>query len=184
MTRKRSYITLLLLIIPFLLASFAKPSSQTSTFTEDGTAVVEKYRTVIQNQMRKQGITGFSIALVTDEKVLWAEGFGCTDQTCLTQVTQDTPFSIQSMSKSFTATAVLMAVKDGLLDLDTPISTYLPDFTVNSIFDERPQDIITLRMLLSHTAGFTNNIYFMAVLYHPEGCGYTILSYYSYLCFF
>jgi CubicO group peptidase (beta-lactamase class C family) len=106
--------------------------------------------------MRKQGISGFAIALVTDEKVLWSEGFGCTDRTCLTKVTRDTPFSIQSMSKSFTATTVLLAVKDGLLDLDTPISTYLPDFTVNSIFDERPQDIITLRMLLSHTAGFTH----------------------------
>lgn len=93
---------------------------------------------------------------MTDEKVLWTEGFGCTDRTCLTQVTQDTPFSIQSMSKSFTATAVLLAVQDGLLDLDAPISTYLPNFSINSIFDERPQDIITLRMLLSHTAGFTH----------------------------
>ena len=88
--------------------------------------------------------------------MLWAEGFGCTDWNCRTPVTADTPFSIQSMTKSFTAVAVLLAVQDGLLDLDAPISTYLPDFTVNSIFDERPQDLITLRMLLSHTAGFTH----------------------------
>ena len=156
MSTKRNSIAPLILIVSFFLAAFTEPFPQSSPSTEDVALVVEKYRTVIHEQMRKQGITGFAIALVTDEKVLWAEGFGCTDRNCLTQVTQDTPFSIQSMSKSFTATAVLLAVQDGLLDLDAPISTYLPDFTVNSIFDKRPQDIITLRMLLSHTAGFTH----------------------------
>jgi CubicO group peptidase (beta-lactamase class C family) len=116
---------------------------------------VEKYREVIQDQMRKQGITGFAIALVTDEDILWTEGFGCTDRTCQTLVSEDTPFGIQSMSKSMTVTAVLLAVQEGILDLDEPISTYLPEFSVHSIFDENPQDLITLRMLLSHTAGFT-----------------------------
>lgn len=156
MTTIRNSIAHLILMVSFFLAAFTEPFIQTSLSAGDVAGVVEKYRAVIHEQMKKQGITGFAIALVTDEKVLWTEGFGCTDRTCLTQVTQDTPFSIQSMSKSFTATAVLLAVQDGLLDLDAPISTYLPDFTVNSIFDERPQDIITLRMLLSHTAGFTH----------------------------
>ena len=156
MTAIRKSIAFLILIVLFLLAAFTEPSIQASPSIDQADVIVEKYRSVIHQQMRKQGIQGFAIALVTDEKVLWAEGIGCTDQTCLTQVTQDTPFSIQSMSKSFTATSVLIAVQDGLLDLDAPISTYLPDFTVNSIFDERPQDIITLRMLLSHTAGFTH----------------------------
>ena len=156
MTTIRNSIAPLLLIVSFFLAAFTAPFLQTSSTTEVVDGIVEKYRAVIHEQMKKQGIPGFAIALVTDEKVLWAEGFGCTDRTCLIPVTRDTPFSIQSMSKSFTATAVLLAVQDGLLDLDAPISTYLPDFTVNSIFDERPQDIITLRMLLSHTAGFTH----------------------------
>ncbi len=72
------------------------------------------------------------------------------------QVDATTIFSIQSMSKSFTALAVLMAVQDGLVDLDTPIAEYLPDFTVNSVFDEHPERIITLRHLLAHRAGFTH----------------------------
>jgi CubicO group peptidase (beta-lactamase class C family) len=156
MTTIRNAIAPLILLASFTLAAFTGPSTQTSPAAEETALVVEKYRAVVHEQMRVQGITGFAIALVTDEEVLWSEGFGCTDRTCRIQVTQDTPFSIQSMSKSFTATAVLLVVQDGLLDLDAPISTYLPDFTVNSIFDERPQDIITLRMLLSHTAGFTH----------------------------
>jgi CubicO group peptidase (beta-lactamase class C family) len=59
------------------------------------------------------------------------------------------------MSKVFTATAVMIAVQEGLVDLDEPIVTYLPDFTVHSAFEAYPQRKITLRMLLSHTAGFT-----------------------------
>jgi CubicO group peptidase (beta-lactamase class C family) len=60
------------------------------------------------------------------------------------------------MSKLFTATAVMQAVEAGRLDLDEPITTYLPDFTVHSAFEAHPERRITLRMLLSHTAGFTH----------------------------
>jgi len=52
---------------------------------------------------------------------------------------------------------VMFAVQDGLLDLDTAISQYLPDFKVNSCFENNPEQKITLRMLLSHTAGFTHD---------------------------
>jgi CubicO group peptidase (beta-lactamase class C family) len=65
-------------------------------------------------------------------------------------------FSVQSVSKNFTAAAVLLAVLEGLLDLDRPISEYLPSFTVNSRFEEHPEKKMTLRLLLSHRAGFTH----------------------------
>ncbi len=74
----------------------------------------------------------------------------------LRPVTADTIFSVQSMSKLFTATAVMQAVAAGRLDLDEPITTYLPGFTVHSAFEAHPERKITLRMLLSHTAGFTH----------------------------
>ncbi|MFC1604808.1 serine hydrolase domain-containing protein, partial [Planctomycetota bacterium] len=65
----------------------------------------------------------------------------------------DTMFAICSISKTFTATAVMLAVQDGLLELDVPIIEYLPQFTVNSRFEENPEKKITLRHLLSHTSG-------------------------------
>jgi CubicO group peptidase (beta-lactamase class C family) len=105
--------------------------------------------------MAEQDIPGFAVAVVDDTGVLWSEGFGFTDNDHNTPITPDTIFSIQSTSKTFTAVAVLLAVQEGLLDLDTPITTYLPDFTIHSIFEEHPERTITLRMLLSHTAGFT-----------------------------
>jgi CubicO group peptidase (beta-lactamase class C family) len=118
--------------------------------------VIDAHRAAIVEKMRKNKIPGVSVALVDRERILWAAGFGYTDTDKKTSVTPETIFSIQSMSKTFTATAVLFAVQDGLLDLDAPITRYLPEFTVNSRFEEHPERKITLRHLLSHTVGFTH----------------------------
>jgi CubicO group peptidase (beta-lactamase class C family) len=118
-------------------------------------AVIEEYRARIPDLMAEQGIPGLAVALVDADQELWVEGFGHLDGPDSAEVTPDTIFSIQSMSKLFTATAVMQAVASGQLDLDEPITTYLPEFTVHSAFEEHPERKITLRMLLSHTAGFT-----------------------------
>ncbi|MBL7189360.1 MAG: beta-lactamase family protein [Phycisphaerae bacterium] len=107
--------------------------------------------------MKKHKIPGLSVAVVDCNGILWAAGFGYTDKDKEIPVTLETIFSIQSMSKTFTATAVMCAVSEGLVELDTPITEYLPSFTVHSIFEENPEKSITLRHLLSHRAGFTHN---------------------------
>jgi CubicO group peptidase (beta-lactamase class C family) len=118
-------------------------------------AVIARYQARIPQLMAEQEVPGLSVAVVDGHHVLWAEGFGYTDRDRKTPVGVDTIFSVQSMSKLFTSTAVMHAVQDGLVDLDVPITAYLPDFTVHSAFEEHPEEKITLRMLLSHTAGFT-----------------------------
>ena len=119
-------------------------------------AVIARYQERIPKLMAEQGIPGLSIAVVDGDDVLWAQGFGTTQRGGGTPITTDTMFSVQSTSKVFTATAVMQAVEAGLLDLDEPITTYLPDFTVHSAFEAHPERKITLRMLLAHTAGFTH----------------------------
>ena len=117
--------------------------------------VFDQYRESIPARMKKSKIPGLSIAVVDREGVLWSAGFGRTGKGHQA-VAPETLFSIQSMSKTFTATAVMMAVQDGLVDLDTPITKYLPTFTVKSRFEDKPQEKITLRRLLSHTSGLTH----------------------------
>jgi len=106
--------------------------------------------------MYREGIPGMSVAIIVDGAVRWVRGFGVTDRLGRLPVTPDTMFSLQSCSKTFTATAVMLAVQEGFLDLDLPIAAYLPDFTVLSRFDEHPERTITMRHLLSHRAGFTH----------------------------
>lgn len=64
-------------------------------------------------------------------------------------VTPDTPFLLGSISKSFTAMAVMQLVEAGTVDLDAPVSQYL------DVFRGRPSGAITVRQLLSHTSGFS-----------------------------
>jgi CubicO group peptidase (beta-lactamase class C family) len=118
--------------------------------------VIAKYRASIPQLMREQGVPGLAVVLVDANRTLWIEGFGHLDGRGSAPATDDTTFSVQSMSKLFTATAVMQAVAAGRLDLDAPITTYLPEFTVHSAFESHPERKITLRMLLSHTAGFTH----------------------------
>ncbi|MBN2266464.1 MAG: serine hydrolase [Candidatus Aminicenantes bacterium] len=106
--------------------------------------------------LKTKDAPGVAIAVVDDTTVVWQGVYGHTARDGDKPVTARTLFSIQSMSKSFTALGVLMAVQDGLLDLDAPITEYLPDFTVHSRFEDNPERRMTLRHLLCHRAGFTH----------------------------
>lgn len=132
------------------------PSTKTAIASRLIENTIVEYRQEIPKLMQANNIPGLAIAVVDDQGILWAEGFGFSDADGRLPITPDTIFGIQSMSKTFTASGVLMAVQAGMLDLDEPITTYLPDFTVKSIFEEQPERKITLRHLLSHTAGFTH----------------------------
>ncbi len=129
---------------------------RTDNVTSQMSAFLDEAARMCVETMGKNGIPGLSIVLVDGNGAIWEDGFGWADGEGGCPVTPDTRFSIQSMSKTFTAVAVLAAVRDGLLDLDAPISRYLPGFRVQSIFEERPADRITLRHLLTHTAGFAH----------------------------
>jgi CubicO group peptidase (beta-lactamase class C family) len=118
--------------------------------------VIARYRERIPELMAQQGMPGLAVALVDGDRALWVEDFGYRDRPGGAPVTVDTIFSVESMSKLFTATAVMQAVGAGHVGLDEPITAYLPEFTLHSAFEEHPERKITLRMLLSHTAGFTH----------------------------
>ncbi|MCU0606393.1 MAG: beta-lactamase family protein [Candidatus Edwardsbacteria bacterium] len=96
------------------------------------------------------------MALVDRDGIVWSEGFGKRSRSDRRPVDPQTLFSIQSVSKTITAAAVLLAARDGLVDLDAPITRYLPDFTVKSCFEDQPERRITLRLLLAHAAGLTH----------------------------
>ena len=85
--------------------------------------------------------------------LIWAEGFGFTDRSQKLRITADTPFSLQSVSKTYTATAFLRAMDQGSFTLDQPLKNALPGFKVHSRWGESEVDEITFRHLLSHWAG-------------------------------
>ena len=139
------------LIISILATMFTSACSNSKY-----TPIINESRAMISKVMDREKIPGLAIALIEENKIVWTEGFGYTDIDKKRRVTPETIFSIQSASKTITATAEMTAVQEGLVDLDKPISAYIPDFTVNSRYDEKPQEEITIKHLLSHYAGFTH----------------------------
>ena len=119
-------------------------------------SLIAVFEAEIPARIEEEGLPGASIVIVDAEGPVWSAAFGMTAKRGGAAVDDRTIFSVQSMSKTVTATGVLMAVRDGLVDLDEPIVTYLPDFTVHSRFEPHPEGVITLRHLLSHHAGFTH----------------------------
>ena len=94
------------------------------------------------------GVAGLAIGIVKGEHH-YAKGFGVKSIETQEPVTADSLFHLASISKTFVATAVVQLAEQGRLELDAPLITYLPDF---SLADERCGQI-TVRQMLSHTAG-------------------------------
>lgn len=111
---------------------------------------------IAEQRLDADGIPGAAVALVGPDGFSWTRGFGYTDVDRSQRVDADTLFALQSVTKTFTAMAVLSAVEDGLLDLDAPITRWLPDFRVRTRFAPHPERRITLRRLLAHRAGLTH----------------------------
>ncbi|MCI0493486.1 beta-lactamase family protein [candidate division KSB1 bacterium] len=157
---------LIALLICLLQLSFANPHPQEQATSQNERMqyshsnnvpeIFQEFARAIQDSIAKNDIPGFSIAVVDRNSILWADAFGVLSKQKSDSVTIESVFSLQSISKAVTATAVMFAVQEGLVSLDTPIISYVPDLTVNSRFEEHPERKITLRHLLSHRAGFTH----------------------------
>lgn len=96
---------------------------------------------------------GAGIAVVDDFEIAWTRGFGVRSFDEADNVTAHTPFQAGSISKPVFALAVMRLVERGALDLDADVNRYLTSWQVPANGDWRPR--ITLRQLLSHTAGTT-----------------------------
>lgn len=112
---------------------------------------IESY---IEEQIKNKEVPGFALSIFNESEVLYKKSFGLTNWEEKNQpITEDTIFRIGSVSKSLTATLIMKLVEEGLLDLDVPITNYIKEFALKNDMYTKP---ITLRLLLSHTAGLPN----------------------------
>ena len=105
----------------------------------------------IEEHVRYHQIPGVAIGIVFDQELVWAQGYGVTDLEQQKPMTPSTLFRMGSVTKVFTATAVMQLRDEGKLRLDDPITRPLPDFTIQSPFPDAPP--ITIWNLLTHTGG-------------------------------
>ncbi|MDJ1499614.1 serine hydrolase domain-containing protein [Xanthocytophaga agilis] len=104
----------------------------------------------IKEYLQKTNISGIAVAIVDKNKILFSKGYGQTTSNHI--ITGDTPFAIASLSKSFTALAVMQLVDAGKINLTLPVAHYLPTFHINDPEGAK----ITVAQLLYQTSGLSD----------------------------
>lgn len=106
-------------------------------------------------------IPGVTISIVDpDNNYKWTQGFGYSDFEGRVSVTGSTVFDIGSISKTFTALSVMKLVEEGIINLDEPVKTYIPEFNLKKHpVKGGDSSTVTVRMLLSHFSGVCQEVY-------------------------
>jgi CubicO group peptidase (beta-lactamase class C family) len=137
--------------IALLILSCIAPSIAHAQVISDGLSKndvskneLSKY---VQSEMQRQHIPGVALLVSRRGKIVLAQGFGLSNVELQVAVKPETIFQSGSVGKQFTATAVMMLVEEGKIALDDPLTKYFPD--APATWKE-----VTVRELLSHTAGF------------------------------
>jgi D-alanyl-D-alanine carboxypeptidase len=104
----------------------------------------------LDGQRMKRDLPGFSVGVVQDQELIWSKGYGFADVTNRIPATDQTLYRVASITKTFTATAVMQLVEQGRLSLDDPVSKHLPWFTPKDADPTRP---VLVWHLLAHIAG-------------------------------
>lgn len=107
---------------------------------------------IIRPHVERNELAGAVVLVTSRDKVLSFDAVGYADVATKAPMRKDTLFWIASTSKPFVGTALMMLVDDGKVDLDDPVTKYLPQFSPK-IGDAEPVRPITIRMLLNHTSG-------------------------------
>ena len=103
---------------------------------------------IVETAMEEGPISGVSVAVARGLRVVHSQGYGYADVENERHATPETIYRVGSITKQFTAAAVMQLVDDGRIDLDASVTEYLPDFTAYSG--------VTVQQLLNHTSGIKN----------------------------
>lgn len=115
----------------------------------------QQFDRLIQSLMSLAHMSALSVAIVKGNTLVWSQGYGMYDRENEKLAQNTTIYLIASISKTFTATALMQLYEQGLFDLDDDINDYLP-FSVRN--PNYPAEKITFRMLLAHQSSLSTDI--------------------------
>ncbi len=134
---------LLFLMVPLAVASMAQAQLAVNQLPSD---LQQKVDQVAHQVLEQTGVPSASLAIVRDGQIAYTHAYGKAHLDPDVMATPAMRYSIGSISKQFTATAMLMLQQEGKLSIDDAVGKYLPDLT-------RANEV-TIRELLSHTSGY------------------------------
>ena len=152
----------LVMLAGFCFAAPLRPDAGEAITRLDGSAMThQQVDATVNRLMSAAHVTGVGIALFRDGNIAYLQAYGLRDTEKKLPLTTDSVMTSASLSKAAFATVVMRLVQQGKLDLDKPIYEYLPKALPEypryaDLAGDPRYKKITLRMLLSHTAGFPN----------------------------
>jgi CubicO group peptidase (beta-lactamase class C family) len=164
--RPRSRRSAALALSLLLAACSSTPRTSASGRSPDPYAAIADS---IRDEIAAGRLTGVSVALVSRGNVIWEDGFGWADRAAGRKATPHTAFSLASITKPFTTTAIMMMVAAGKLALDRPANDYLGADKI--VDDDGPARAVTVRRLATHSSGLPT---FFAM--YPDGVGQPSVS--------
>jgi len=138
----------LLVLTLLCVSNFSVHSQETKSKHEDVSKLIDVW---MESEMDYQNIPFMSAVVVDNQKVLWSGAFGHVNVESSLPANENTMSSVCSISKVFTATAVMKLIDEGKINLDDRVKDILPKFSVTQKFPNSGK--ITIRSLLSHTSG-------------------------------
>jgi D-alanyl-D-alanine carboxypeptidase len=142
-----------------------RPSETSTTAVEADAALGARMDAAAADVLREIRAAGFSVAVVRHGQPVLAKGYGYADLAERVPASANTIYRLASITKQFTAAAILHLAEEGKLSLEDRISDYLPDYP-------DPGRRITIRNLLSHTSGLSD-VAVVPILEEAGGVGYT-----------
>lgn len=131
------------LVLALLLGFASQAATQAPLW---GGALEARIDSLAASTLEEGPVAGLGIGVKKGDQLLVARGYGLADVENNVPATAETVFRIGSVTKQFTAAAIMQLVEEGAIDLDAPMTEYLPDFPTQG-------HTVTIRHLLTHTSG-------------------------------
>lgn len=119
--------------------------------------LIQECEELIVKKMESDKIVGVSAAIVLNDSIIWEKGFGYADKEAQVLMTEKTVVNIGSVTKTFTALAIMQLHEKGLIDINQPLNKYLPQFNPKTRYESL--DNVTLKSLITHTSGIQPDIW-------------------------
>jgi D-alanyl-D-alanine carboxypeptidase len=139
----RTLTVALILLLALMISGQPTGAQSGNSIAKDATDKIDR---IVDRALEQMGAPSASVAIVMNGQIAYVHAYGDAKISPKTAARPEMRYSIGSISKQFTATAVLMLAEQGKLSLDDPVAKYIPNLT-------RANEV-TIRELLSHTSGY------------------------------
>jgi len=149
--KQRSSVAAILLVVGASFAPMACAAQASASPAADPQHRFAAARATIEKTLQDAKVPSIAVAVVQDGRIVWEEGFGWADRERQLRATAHTPYSLASMTKPITATAIMMLRDAGRIDIDRPVERYLGGLKLTGHAGSSAG--VTARRIMAHSAG-------------------------------